>query len=164
MDRLDSRRLTGPNLLLDRPGAILEVSLSPEQAAAAVAAWAAQVRRMLDAVGWRDEEIAARTFAGGASLAISAPIDALYSATEINDWAWDAVEAELAGRQAPDFRLDFRLDFQSAAARLRDEIAREANPPLLALRDAAAARGVSFLSDDRLASVGLGKGSLTWPV
>jgi len=156
MDRLDSRRLTGPNLLLDRPGAILEVSLSPEQAAAAVAAWASQVRRMLDAVGWRNEEIAARTFAGGASLAISAPIDALYTATEINDWAWDAVEAELAGRQAP--------DFQSAAARLRDEIAREANPRLLALRDAAAARGVAFLSDDRAASVGLGKGSLTWPV
>ena len=155
MDRLDSRRLTGPNLLLDRPGAIIEVSLSPEQAAAAVAAWAAQVRRMLDAVGWRDEEIAARTFPGGASLAISAPIDALYTATEINDWAWDAVEAELAGRQAP--------DFQSAAARLRDEIAREANPRLLALRDAAAAHGVAFLSDDRAASVGLGKGSLTWP-
>ena len=148
MDRLDSRRLTGPNLLLDRPGAIIEVSLSPEQAAAAVAAWASQVRRMLDAVGWRDEEIAARTFAGGASLAISAPIDALYTATEINDWAWDAVEAELAGRQAP--------DFQNAAARLRDEIAREANPRLLALRDAAAARGIAFLSDDRAASVGLG--------
>jgi cyanophycin synthetase len=155
MDRLDSRRLTGPNLLLDRPGAIIEVSLSPEQAAAAVAAWASQVRRMLDAVGWKGEEIAARTFSGGASLAISAPIDALYTATEINDWAWDAVEAELAGRQAP--------DFQSAAARLRDEIAREANPRLLALRDAAAARGVAFLSDDRAASVGLGKGSLTWP-
>lgn len=156
MDRLDSRRLTGPSLLLDRPGAIIEVSLSPEQAAAAVAAWASQVRRMLDAVGWTGEEIAARTFTGGASLAISAPIDALYSATEVNDWAWDAVEAELAGRQAP--------DFQSSAARLRDEIARERNPPLLALRDAAAARGVSFLSDDRAASVGLGKGSLTWPV
>jgi cyanophycin synthetase len=155
MDRLDSRRLTGPNLLLDRPGAIIEVSLSPEQAAAAVAAWASQVRRMLDAVGWKGEEIAARTFAGGASLAISAPIDALYTATEINDWAWDAVEAELAGRQAP--------DFQSAAARLRDEIAREANPRLLALRDAAAAHGVAFLSDDRAASVGFGKGSLTWP-
>ena len=123
MDRLDSRRLTGPNLLLDRPGAIIEVSLSPEQAAAAVAAWASQVRRMLDAVGWTGEEIAARTFAGGASLAISAPIDALYSATEINDWAWDAVEAELAGRQGP--------DFQSSTARLRDEIARESEsaPP-----------------------------------
>jgi cyanophycin synthetase len=155
MELLDSRRLTGANLLLDRPGAVVEVSLSPEEAAAAVAAWAARVRRMLDAVGWTGEEIAARTFPGGASLAISAPIDALYTATEINDWAWEAVEAELAGREAP--------DFQAAAARLRGEIAREANPPLLALRDAAAARGVSFLSDDRAASVGLGQGSITWP-
>jgi cyanophycin synthetase len=155
MELLDSRRLTGPNLLLDRPGAILDVSLSSEATAAAVAAWAAQVRRMLDAVGWTGEEIAARTFPGGASLAISAPIDALYTATEINDWAWEAVEDGLAGREA---------DFQAAAARLRAEIAREANPPLLALRDAAAARGVSFLADDRIVSVGLGKSSLSWPV
>jgi cyanophycin synthetase len=51
-----------------------------------------------------------------------------------------------------------------AAERLRLELADEVNPELLALRDAAAARGVSFLSDDRLASVGLGTGSLTWPV
>ncbi len=155
MNLLDSRRLTGPSLLLDRPGAILDVALSPEEAAPAVAAWAAQARRMLDAVGWTGEEIAARTFPGGASLALSAPIDGLYTATEVNDWAWDAAEDGLAGREA---------DFQAAAARLRAEIAREANPPLLALRDAAAARGVAFLADDRVASVGLGKTSLSWPV
>jgi len=156
MELLDSRRLTGPNLLLDRPGAILEVALSPEEAETAVAAWAAQVRRMLDAVGWTGAEIAARRFPGGASLAITAPIDSLYSATEINDWAWEAAEAAVAGREAP--------DFQAAAARLRDEIAREANPALLALQASAAAHGVAFLSDDRAASAGLGRGSITWPV
>ena len=156
MDLLDSRRLTGPNLLLDRPGAILEISLSPEEAEAAVATWASQVRRMLDAVGWTGAEIAARRFPGGASLAITAPIDALYSATEVNDWAWEAVEAQFAGREAPDFR--------EAASRLRAEIAREANPALIALQAGAAAHGVSFLADDRAASVGLGKGSLSWPV
>jgi cyanophycin synthetase len=156
MELLDSRRLTGPNLLLDRPGAILEVALSPEEAETAVAAWAAQVRRMLDAVGWTGAEIAARRFPGGASLAITAPIDGLYTATEINDWAWEAAEAAVAGREAPDFRM--------AAARLRDEIAREANPALLALQASAASHGVAFLSDNRAASVGLGKGSLCWPV
>ena len=156
MELLDSRRLTGPNLLLDRPGAILEVALSPEEAETAVAVWATNVRRMLDAVGWTGAEIAARRFAGGASLAITAPIDGLYTATDVNDWAWDAVEAQAAGREAP--------DFQEAAARLRAEIAREANPALLALQATAAARGVSLLSDDRTASVGLGKGSLAWPV
>jgi len=156
MELLDSRRLTGPNLLLDRPGAVIEVALAPEETQAAVAAWARQARGMLDAVGWTGEEIAARTWPGGASLAITAPIDALYAATDINDWAWDAAEALLSGRDAP--------DLAKGARQLRGEIEREANPALLALRDAAVERGVSFLFDDRMASVGLGKGSRSWPV
>jgi cyanophycin synthetase len=156
MELLDSRRLTGPNLLLDRPGAVIEVALAPEETQAAVAAWARQARGMLDAVGWTREEVAARTWPGGASLAVTAPIDGLYAATDINDWAWDAAEALLAGRGAP--------DLAKGARQLRVEIEREANPPLRALRDAALERGVSFLFDDRNASVGLGKGSRTWPV
>ena len=155
MELLDSRRLTGPSLLLDRPGAVIDVSLTPEETAAAVAAWAAQARRMLDALGWSGEEIAARTFPGGASLALSAPVDALYTATEVNDWAWEAAEDVLAGRREP--------DLAKAREVLRAEIARESNPSLIALREAAAARGVTFLADDRAVSVGLGKGSLSWP-
>lgn len=153
MQLLDSRRLTGPNLLLDRPGAVLEVSLSPEEAESAVAAWQAQVRRILDAVGWTEEAAAARLFPGGASLAISAPIDGLYAATEINEWAWAAAETH----------FDPTV-FEQAVERLRTEIAREADPAILALRDAAREHGVAFLSDNRRASVGLGTGSLTWPV
>jgi cyanophycin synthetase len=153
MQLLDSRRLTGPNLLLDRPGAVIEVSLSPDEAEKAVAAWQAQARRILDAVGWRDEVMAARLFPGGASLAVSAPVDGLYAATEVNEWAWAAARDRLEER-----------DFEREVERLRAEIAREANPPLIALGEAAAARGVSFLFDDRQASVGLGTGSLTWPV
>ena len=156
MDLLDSRRLTGPNLLLDRPGAVIEVSLSPEESEAVVAAWRAQARRMLDAVGWKGEEIVARSFPGGASLAFSAPIDGLYAATDVNDWAWDAAGDVVAGRREP--------DLAKTASLLRAEIAREANPALVALRDAAAERGVAFLADDRVASVGLGTGSRSWPV
>ena len=151
MNLLDSRRLTGPSLLLDRPGAVLEVSLAPEEADAAVAAWTAQVRRMLDAVGWGGEEIAVRRFPGGASLAISAPIDGLYAATDINDWAWGAAEDVMAGRREPDLAKARRAccGRRSPARRTRR---------CIALRDAAAARGVAFLADDRVASVGLGKG------
>jgi UDP-N-acetylmuramyl tripeptide synthase len=156
MNLLDSRRLTGPSLLLDRPGAILDVAFAPGEGAAAISVWAAQARRMLDAVGWTGAEVAMRRFAGGASLAITAPVDGLYAATEINDWAWGAAEAAVTGLAAP--------DFQAAAARLRDEIAREANPALIALQANAASRGVAFLADDHFASVGLGKGSLVWPV
>jgi UDP-N-acetylmuramyl tripeptide synthase len=155
MKLLDSRRLTGPNLLLARAGAVLEVSLAPQEAEAAVAAWRESVRSLLAAVGWRDEEIAVRRFSGGASLAISAPIDSLYSATEINEQAWTAAEAAVTGGPAPDLAAE--------AVRLRARIAQEADPALLALRDAAAAHGVAFLWDDDHVSVGLGTGSLTWP-
>ena len=155
MKLLESRRLTGPNLLLDRPGAVIEVALEPAEAEAAVAAWREQARRILEAVGWTGEETAARLFPGGASLAISAPFDALYAATEVNEWAWAAAEASFGG-EVPDIAV--------GRDALRQAIAQETNPALLALRAAAAARGVAFLSDSRFASVGLGTGSLTWPV
>ncbi len=150
---LDSRRLTGPNLLWDHEGAVLDVALAPEEADAAIAAWRREARRLLDAVGWTGEETAVRRFAGGASLALSAPIDALYAATEINDEAWAAATVSPNASQAED-----------PVERLRAAIERERNPALLALRAAAEARSVAFLSDDELASVGLGIGSLAWPV
>src|SRR4051794_3076010 len=115
MKLLDSRRLTGPNLLLDRAGAVLEVSLAPEEAEVAVAAWRENVRRLLAAVGWGDEEVAVRRFPGGASLAISAPIDALYPAAEVNEWAWAATEAALTGGTP--------RDLEEVAGKLRAMIA-----------------------------------------
>ena len=159
MKLLDSRRLTGPNLLWDREGAVLDVALSPEESERLPEIWAAQARRILDAVGWGREEVAIRRFPGGASLALSAPVDALYAATEVNDWAWTAAETVAMGREEPSAEA-----LAATAERLREEIRREGNPALLALRDAAAAHGASFLSDDEHASVGLGTGSLTWPV
>ena len=50
----DSRRLTGPNLVTDRPGAVLEVELADESADALVRYWREEARRALDAVGWSD--------------------------------------------------------------------------------------------------------------
>jgi len=110
--------------------------------------------RLLAAVGWTDEEIAVRRFSGGASLAFSAPIDSLYAATEVNELAWTAAEAVGTGGSPP--------DLADETERLRAMIAQEANPALLALRDAAATHGVSFLWDDDEVSVGLGTGSWTW--
>jgi len=154
MALLDSRRLTGPSLLWDHEGAVIDVALAPEEAGAAVAAWRREARRLLDAVGWTGEETAVRRYPGGASLALSAPIDALYAATEINDEAWAAATGSAISAQAAEDPVE----------RLRAAIERERNPALLALRAAAEARSVAFLSDDELASVGLGIGSLAWPV
>jgi cyanophycin synthetase len=157
MKLLDSRRLTGPNLLLDRAGAVIDVALAPQEAEAAIAAWQEEVRRILEAVGWGGEEIAVRRFPGGANLAISAPLDCLYAATEVNEWAWTAAETVLLDTGDPPEAVE-------AAARLREEIEREGRPALLVLREAARARGVSFLFGEEMATVGLGAGSISWPV
>jgi UDP-N-acetylmuramyl tripeptide synthase len=150
----DSRRLTGVNLLFDRPGAALEVSLPDDRAEAALAAWQSQARRMLAAVGWEREETRARRFAGGATLAMTAPIDGLYCATLVNEWAVSAAASILAGGDPP--------PLDPAAGEIRTEIARDANASLRALAAAAAARNVTFLSGDGKASIGLGSGSRVW--
>lgn len=153
---VEVRRLTGPNVLLDGAGAVADVVFGAEPGDAVVEAWRAAARRILDAVGWGGEATAVRRVPGGASLAISAPIDALYAACDVGAWAWEAALGAVRG--APP------ADVAAAAARLRAAIAAEADPALVALRDAAAAHGVAFLWDADAATVGLGTGSRTWPV
>ncbi len=152
----DSRRLTGPSLLLDGPGAALEVTLPDEQANMGIAAWKRHLGEYLTAVGWGGAEVAVRRYPGGATLAVAAPLDALYAATEVNEAAWETTVAEIDGGEAP--------DFAETVARLRQEIGEEQNPALRALAGAAAERDVTLLSDDDAASVGLGRGSRTWVV
>jgi len=169
MPLLDSRRLTGPNLLLDGPGAALEVDLAPFDpgAAEAVAAlWREGARRLVEAVGWGGERLAARPHRGGRglSLALSAPLDALYAATEVAEEAWRMTEAAFGLAAGPDDPGRPLLPLAEIAGRLCEAIAAERNPRLLALAAAAAARGVAFLWDADHATAGLGAGSATWPV
>ena len=151
----DSRRLTGPSLLLDRPGAVLDVRLDDPARAQAIAGWRTTARRLLDAVQWFGETLAVRPFAGGASLALTAPIDALYAATDLNEAAWEMATAELEDRVAE--------PAAAVVARLRSAIAGERNPALVALREAARARDAIFLAGEELVSVGSGGGALVWP-
>ena len=52
MEFIDARRLTGPSLLFDEPGSILDVSCSPEEAARLIPVWRANVQRMLAELDW----------------------------------------------------------------------------------------------------------------
>ncbi len=149
----ESRRLTGPNLQWDNAGAALEIYGRETEVESVVDLWKVHARDMLDAVGWSSESVTIRRFPGGACLAMSAPIDALYAATEVNEWAVEAALTETEGRGS--------LDLERESSRLRQEIACEVNPALLSLRDAASERGVSFIPDDEHVSLGTGKGSLT---
>lgn len=160
MKLLDSRRLTGPGLLLDRAGAVIDVQVDDERREAVIAAWREAATRMLAAVGWEGERLAVRRYQGGASLAFTAPPDALYAATEVNDWAWSVAAAVAAGGRP----ALAGPELAAAAERLGAAIAEERRPALLALRDAARARRVSFLVGEDEASVGSGIGVKRWPV
>jgi UDP-N-acetylmuramyl tripeptide synthase len=152
----DSRRLTGPNLLMDRAGAVIEATREGDDPDRVIALWRDALGRMLAAVGWERETAQARSFPGGLILAVSAPLDALYAATEVNEWAFAATEAALDGAAAP--------DFGDAAERLRATIAAERRPRFQALQVAAAERGVAFVPDHHHVSIGLGAGSRSWPI
>ena len=151
----DLRRLTGPSLLWDKPGSIIDVLIAGWPAEQALASWQQQVRQLLDAVGWHNETSCTRIFAGGASLAISSPIDALYASCDINEIAWQRSCLQLTGEPLPDFEI--------AANELKQTIAAERNPSLIALQQAAAEHGAAFLWDDDIVSIGHGKGVQTWP-
>ena len=156
MEFLDARRLTGPSLLFDSHGSVLDIACSAEEAERLVPAWEKHVQTMLAEVGWRDARLATARLRGGVSLGFTAPVDALYAASAINEWAWSACDHELNGADAP--------DFATALAGIREAIAEEANPALVDLEAQAAANGVPMLWDDDHVSLGLGRYSETWPV
>ena len=77
----DSRRLTGPNLLADGPGAVIDGTLDGVEPIRFRDAWRARIREALEAVGWGTETTSERVYHGGVTVFHSAPVDALYAAT-----------------------------------------------------------------------------------
>lgn len=152
----ECRRLTGPGLLWAHPGAVLDVFFDDIKPDTVADLWQTHARRVLDAIGWQQEQTTTRAFAGGITLAISAPRDGLYSATFAAQTAWHFCAATLLGRPSG--------DLTALAADLRGVIAREANPALLALQAAATARDLDVLCDDETLSIGHGVGSQSWPM
>jgi UDP-N-acetylmuramyl tripeptide synthase len=152
----DSRRLTGPGLLWDKPGAIAEVVTKGIATDLVAATWSRQARSLLDALGWSGEDCISRAHEDGLNLAVSAPVDQLYSAIFVAEGAWHYTACELLGEAA--------VPLESLVADIQGVMRSEANPPLIALQRAAAEHGVDFISDDDELSLGHGCGSRTWPV
>ena len=155
MEYLDARRLTGPNVLWDKAGSVLDISCMDDEADRLIHFCESKIREMLAAVGWDQESVCHIRLAGGASIAFSGPIDALYAASAINEWVWASCDAEWNGAERP--------DFDKTVTEIKEAIVGEVNPALLALEQAATEHGVSFLWDDDDVSVGHGTGSETWP-
>jgi UDP-N-acetylmuramyl tripeptide synthase len=117
----------------------------------------------------------ARIHADGASLAVPAPVDQLFTATELNEWAlaaalleldplrWAGLE-EAMGRAAAESGapppLPPVLGEAAALARLTHLASLEARPQLMALIDDAAARDLPWLLDDDVLTLGAGNGHI----
>ncbi|WP_299637518.1 Mur ligase family protein [uncultured Ruegeria sp.] len=152
----DARRLTGPGLLWNKPGTVMDVFFTEIDPSRVSALWEKNARRVLDALGWQDQDLTHRTFTGGINLAMSAPMDQLYSAIFAAQTAWHFCAAELLGATSG--------DFDQMVADVKAVMVKEANPRLIELITAAEAHGVDILCDDDEISIGHGTGSQVWPV
>lgn len=143
---LDSRRLTGPNLHLRGPGAILEVAFEPdEDHVAAILRWRDAIASAVTALGW-PLALSTREHGDTAELVCAAPVDALYLATTVQDWA-----------------LEAKTPLADELPAWRAELARVQDPARTALLTEAAGRDVPALLDDDALSLGHGRRSVTWP-
>jgi UDP-N-acetylmuramyl tripeptide synthase len=149
-DWLDSRRLIGPNIVWDRPGALLEVAGEGASFDARIDQWRQHCRKLLDGLGWTGEDLKTRQFPGGALLIISAPVNALYTATEVNEDGWT-----LAGEDDGDIK--------AAVTRLKALRDEEADPVALAIHQQAMEQGKTCLVDEHGVSVGMGIRGKHWP-
>ncbi|MFT6805437.1 MAG: cyanophycin synthetase [Glaciecola sp.] len=157
------RRLTGPNLLSDEPGAIIDVFFSDVESQAVIDCWRKHLYHCQVTLGsdyaW-PLNCYERLYNGGASMSISAPMDLLYSACDLIELAWDLCVAELsAGSEVASI-----VYMLPRLAALKATIVDERQPKLLAFMRQAQINNVVCLVDDDEISLGMGAKSETWPI
>jgi cyanophycin synthetase len=145
----ESRRLTGPNRWYGGTAVIL-TALGD---ASDYEGWCARVRSVCDTLGWPDPAPGVHRHAHGALLAFAAPEHALFTATEVNEWAW---EQGCTGFDRAHAYADPEAVFTARAAAERSR-------PLQRLQDAAASRNVPYFCDDDTLTLGAGYASASWP-
>jgi UDP-N-acetylmuramyl tripeptide synthase len=161
----DSRRLTGINLYFDAPGVVLETQGAlPDDKL--IEAWRQRVDSTCRALGWADASTVAYRHASGASLAFTAPVDQLYSATEVNEWAWLAAYHALRACEVPLHAPGHPAAWDEASAlhTLRAFANAEQRPDFIALLRQATAHDLDALPDDDALTLGEGTGGRTWPM
>ena len=157
----DSRRLTGPNPYFAATGAALE-SVGVAIDAALLARWRVNIEAMRATLGWPEAgDIIARSHPGGASLAFAAPLDQLYCATEVNEWAWGTACGRTVG-EAPGHPATW--DNTVATHTLMRVCQQEASPALLAVCEEAVRQGVPALVGEGLLTLGSGSAGCDFPL
>jgi UDP-N-acetylmuramyl tripeptide synthase len=144
---------------------VLEVRLAPEHSEDVIIRWAHAVRRMTGVLGWDQVQVGVRSWRGGAELGLTAPLDQLLTATDVNEWAWaDTVVALGLDAGPPELSPDATpRSFDEAVVHLGTLARLASRPALLALQQAAATHGVPFRWDDATVWLGSGRHTQAWP-
>jgi UDP-N-acetylmuramyl tripeptide synthase len=144
MQLIESRRITGRHLLTDEPGAAAELLFEAgEDGNDALDLIGDRALGLAEALGWPRPRFTVRRGSKGASVALTAPVDQLMTATSLLDWA---------ARGSP------------SEAEVRAEAAREENLALRSSVAAAHAAGLPVFWDDEGLTFGLGCHSETLPL
>jgi UDP-N-acetylmuramyl tripeptide synthase len=147
-----------------------------------ICGWRARVERAVSRLGWPRAQAVARKHAGGVSLAIAAPYDQLFLATEVNEWALcaalierdpftrqalesalvDAAQESAENTPSPESHFQPVLEESAALARFAHLAALESRPKLRALLEEAAARALPHVVDETDLTLGAGIGGRTF--
>jgi cyanophycin synthetase len=155
----DSRRLTGPNRWFSRTAVILTPLSSAATDESAHIAWTHRVRAMCSTLSWPDPQPIAHRHSSGAFLAFAAPDHALFTATEVNEWAWEQAAVERAFREG----FDEAHTLPHPAATFAQRAAAERSRPLERLKSTAGERDLPIIEDDDALTLGAGHGGVTYP-
>jgi cyanophycin synthetase len=173
----------GSNLFFVSTGAVLDAVRVPVDDAL-IAAWRERVGRAVATLGWAEQQSAVRRHANGVLLAISAPSDQLWLATEINEWALCAALVERAPRTLGDLNAALAaaaaaatedgapppadlapiIEETAAFARFQRLASLEMSPGLRALLSVAALRALPYVVDESQLTLGAGAGSRSFPL
>jgi UDP-N-acetylmuramyl tripeptide synthase len=157
------RRLTGPNLLSNEPGAIIDVFFDDVEAQVVIDCWQKHLHHCQVSLGSKyvwPSNCYDRHYKGGASMSISAPMDLLYSACDLIELAWDLCSAELSAGD----NSEYSVSMLPRLAALKATIVDERDPQLLEFMRQAQAHDVVCLVDDDEISLGMGAKSETWSI
>jgi UDP-N-acetylmuramyl tripeptide synthase len=162
----DCRRLTGKSLLWEKPGSILDAFVSGIDKEQVVNQWSIYVKQLLKEVNWAAQSITFRIFEDGVSLAISAPMDALYAACEINETAWNLTYEHLTygDNNLKNDQNAVTISYRETVEKIKQTIAAELNPKLIHLLALAQHNNTPYLVDDDDFSLGYGVTCQTWSV
>ena len=161
--------------MLDAVGTALDDAL--------LAAWRERALRAGARLGWAVRQAIARRHAGGVLLAITAPLDLLFLATEVNEWAlcaslverdpkrWSGLQEALVAASAaaedgasPAPGLHPVIEESAAFTRFERLGSLECRPNLRALVEAAASHGLRLVLDDSELTLGTGAGGRSFPL